>query len=193
MKHYFKVRGFVPEGIIINGDKDKLDLRDIPPLLRMLLITDGTVTKSLEAYFWERVIVETIEQKPLNLDKDNYWLDAKAHEQVLNREIRLIGEQSGHIYAYANSLLRLEEIESDLREQLLSGKIGIGELLREKGLETYREIVDMGRNSSPSITNTLEIPEHSEYVYRTYRIISHHKPSILITENFPFDLYIQPT
>lgn len=192
MKHYFKVRGFVPDGIIVNSNNNELDLRDVAPFLRILLITDGTVTKSLEAYFWERIIVENIDQKPLQLESDNFWLDAKAKEMVLHREIRLVGEQSGKIYAYADSLLRLEEIEPDLREQLLAGTIGIGELLRDKGLETYREIVDMGRDSSESINKILETADNSEYLYRTYRIISNHKPSILITENFPSGLYGNP-
>ena len=57
MESYFKSKGYVPGGIITNSRHENLDIEAMPPFLRTLLVTDGTVTKSLEAFFWEPVVV----------------------------------------------------------------------------------------------------------------------------------------
>ncbi len=169
---YFTSRGFVPGGIVTNARDEVLHMAMLPPFLRTLLVTDGTVTKHLEAYFWEHVAVDNLGQAQRRLQAPVPWLELPAGDTVLDRRVRLRGSQSGRIYGEAESLVRLECLPARLREDLLAGRIGIGELLREKGLETYREILDVGRAGE-------------EAVYRTYRIVIRQRPAILITETFP--------
>jgi hypothetical protein len=71
---YFKTRGFVPGGIITNARDESLALEALPPFLRTLLVTDGTVTKHLEAYFWEEVAVENLGQGMVRLATPFPWL-----------------------------------------------------------------------------------------------------------------------
>jgi chorismate-pyruvate lyase len=189
MKEYFKVRGYVPGGLVQNGKKESLDLRALPPFLRTLMITDGTVTKSLEAFFWEQIIVDTISQEEIAVPADQEWLDIKKGDKALQREVRLKGEESGKVYVYARSLIRLEILPDHLRESLLSGKIGIGELLRECGLETYREILDMGCERDESKASVFGTEHCGDLAYRTYRIMANHQPAILITEYFLNSLF----
>jgi chorismate-pyruvate lyase len=144
MQDYFKTRGYVPGGVVINANQENMDVESLPPFLRTLLVTDGTVTKSLEAFFWEPVEVENLEQKTVTLQEPVNWLKAQAGQQAVLRKVRLRGTNSGRIYAYAESIIRLEQLPEKLRDDLLAGKIGIGELLRESALETYREILDIG-------------------------------------------------
>ena len=185
MKEYFKVRGYVPGGIVQNAKSESLDLQGLPPFLRTLMVTDGTVTKSLEAFFWEPILVETLCQEEVAFPTDQEWLDIKRGDKVLQREVRLRGGDSGTVYAFARSLIRLEALPEPLREALLSGKIGIGELVRECGLETYREIQDMGREMDESLAEIFCTEHCGELAYRTYCIVANHKPAILITEYFP--------
>lgn len=185
MKEYFKVRGYVPGGIVQNAKSESLDLQGLPPFLRTLMVTDGTVTKSLEAFFWEPILVETLCQEEVAFPADQEWLDIKRGDKVLQREVRLRGGDSGTVYAFARSLIRLEALPEPLREALLSGKIGIGELVRECGLETYREIQDMGREIDESLAEIFCTEHCGELAYRTYCIVANHKPVILITEYFP--------
>jgi chorismate-pyruvate lyase len=173
---FFKSRGYVPGGNVTNSKNEIFDMEVLPPFLRTLLVTDGTVTKSLEAFFWEHVDVENLGQSQMHLEQGVPWLEMAAGDTVLQRYVQLRGAESSRIYAYARSLIRLESLPERLRADLLDGRIGIGELLREKGLETYREILDVGRLAD-------------ERVYRTYRIVIHHHPAILITEEFPCALY----
>lgn len=184
MKEYFKVRGYVPGGLVQNGKDESLDLRALPPFLRTLMITDGTVTKSLEAFFWEQIIVDTLSQQEIDMPADEKWLDITKGDKALQREVRLKGGESGKVYVYAKSLIRLEVLPSDLRDALLHGKIGIGELLRESGLETYREILDMGCETDESLASVFGTDQCGDLAYRTYRILVNHQPAILITEYF---------
>lgn len=178
---FFKSRGYVPGGIVTNSKNETLHMEALPPFLRTLLVTDGTVTKHLEAFFWEQVEVENLGQSETTLERDVPWLEMHAGDAVLHRRVRLHGAESGRVYAHAESLIRLASLPDKLRVDLLQGRIGIGELLREKGLETYREILDVGKGDIGQ--------GGDERVYRTYRIVINHHPAILITEEFPCDLY----
>lgn len=179
----------MPGGLISNAKSESLDLQQLPPFLRTLLVTDGTVTKSLEAYFWEPVQVDTLRQSTVTLVQAQEWLHCQPGDTVLQREVRLLGSHSGKVYAYARSLIRLEILPTHLRDALLQGSIGIGELLRETGLETYREILDMGSEQDESLTGFFELQPCGELIYRTYRIMAQHEPAIQITEYFPRRLY----
>ena len=189
MQNYFKTRGYVPGGIITNCRQENLDIEALPPFLRTLLVTDGTVTKILEAYFWESVAVENIGQAEINLDEDVSWLDMKQGDHALRREVLLKGKDSDNVFVYAKSILKLELLPKQIREDLLAGKIGIGEMLRERGLETYREILDIGREIDLTLVNHLGAKNCGELLYRTYRVVINHQPTMLITEKFPYRLY----
>lgn len=186
----FKIRGFVPGGIVTNHRMEQLHLEKVPPFLRTLLVTDGTVTKSLEAYFWEQVQVQTLDQGFEGLKQDLQWLGLKKGESILHRQVRLQGLDSSQIYVFADSALRLKLLPERLRQDLMAQKIGIGEILRESGLETYREIVDMGMCQSQSLPPVFGLDdEQQELIYRRYRIVLDGKPVILISEYFPLGIY----
>jgi len=162
-------------------------MASLPPFLRTLLVADGTVTKSLEAFFWEPVQVETIEQTLLKLDRALPNLDCNAGDTVLVRNVHLRGEKSQRIFAYANSYLVVDDLPTEVSDALLADKIGIGELLREMGLETYREILDLGHSNS----EMTELEQPKNCIYRTYVIQLNTRPSIQITEYFPLHIYEQ--
>ncbi len=175
MQAYFKSRGYVPGGILTNSRNQAVHLERLPPFLRTLLVADGTVTKSLEAYFWEPVDVVQLSQAPRVLAEPVPALELAVGAEVFERRVQLIGAESRRPYAEAHSLIRLTALPGALREDLLAGRIGIGELLRECGLETYREILDVGKSG--------------DSVYRSYRILMQRRPIMLITETFPCAVY----
>lgn len=178
MQPYFKSRGYVPGGVLTNQQNVEFHMEHLPPFLRTLLVADGTVTKSLEAFFWEQVAVENLGQAPICLAHGIPALELPAGATVLERRVRLMGMESGREFAQAHSWIKLEALPAHLREDLQQGRIGIGELLRERGLETYREILDVGQSNV-----------QADAIYRTYRILIQHQPAILITETFPCAIY----
>lgn len=185
----FNTRGFIPGGCITNAREQTFNVQALPPFLRALLVTDGTVTKILEAFFWEGVRVETLEQHLEQNQIPVAPLSSHINDMLWSREVRLRGEHTGSIYAHAKSLLKLENLPEHLQRDIQSGRIGIGELLRECNLETYRELLDVGFLADHALAHLFEDQECASLVYRDYRIVIDGRPTILITEHFPLNLY----
>jgi chorismate-pyruvate lyase len=188
----FKSKGYSEEWTINAARKQCVAMESLPPFLRTLLVTDGTVTKSLEAYYWEPVRIETEFQSVVRAEADIEWLDVAKDDEVLARNIRLQGEKSNQVYAHALSIIRFNLLPEELRDLLLAGKLGIGELIRDCGLETYRELLEIeadDRKKSAMSHCGARSASHGEQVYRTYRIILNRAPAILVTECFPIALY----
>lgn len=185
----FNTKGYVESGIITNDRDESLDIAALPPIVRTLLVTDGTVTKTLEAYFWEPIQVEQMGQKVAPLDKDIQQMGLKAGDDVLLRDVSISGTRSGDVYAYATSVLNIKHLPEDVRNQLIAGTIGIGELLRDKGLETYRQVIDIYREIKKEVIPGSKSFYCGELVCRTYLIHIDNDPVIQVTEKFPYRLY----
>lgn len=183
----FRKTGFAADWNLTQTTSDsQMKMTDLPPFLRTLLVTDGTVTKNLEAYFWEPVKVETLIQSEKQAEQSIPWLDAAQDESLLTRTVKLVGQHSQSLFATAYSLIRPAMIPENFRAQLISGKIGIGVLIRESGMESYREVMEIGFCDGIESSNPLINEPHA---FRTYRIVLARQPAILITEHFPLARY----
>jgi chorismate-pyruvate lyase len=177
----FRCDGYVDQGTLRDAHGHGMPLSDLPPFLRALLVTDGTVTKILEAYFWEPVVVDTLEQRFEVAEAPVPWITLATGDRCLIRDARLRGLRSGRAYAEAFSVIRTELIPEGFRRRLIDREIGIGVLIRDSGLESYREVLDVGLDSDqPGKTS----------VFRTYRIVIDGHPVILISEYFPLEIYL---
>src|SRR5688572_29231377 len=180
----FRSRGFSANWEIEGTDHENIPMAALPPFLRTLLLTDGTVTKSLEAFYWESIEVETVSQAVVRTEADIEWLGVGRGEDVIGRRVNLRGRTSGVLYTRANSLIRPLLIPEALRGGLMTGSIGIGELIRDCGLETYRELLEIGVSGPMPASADADVAAGA-HIHRTYRIVVGGKPAILITEYFP--------
>ncbi len=188
-KSYFRSSGYISENIIRTDSGFELDLSLLPPFLRTLLVTDGTVTKSLEAWFWETINVESLSNELETVENEINGLDVSIGDQVLKREVNLKGKDTNNIYAYAKSIVSLKHVSDVIANSLKNGEIGIGEILREKDVETYRDIFDINYLSDIE-SQTQNIPLHNgNIISRSYRIRVNGVPSIIVNEFFPISLY----
>lgn len=181
----FRCQGFLRDARVTSGDGRDLSVQALPPFLRALLVTDGTVTKILEAYFWEPVAVVTLQQEFVVVERPIDWIKVDAGDRVLIRRARLSGQDSGNLYATAFSLIRIALIPETFRQRLIDREIGIGVLIRDSGLESYREVLEVGIEPRSDGDEAAD----SDLVFRTYRIFIDGEPVIMITESFPLDLY----
>lgn len=175
MTSLFTSSGFIPGNCIENLAGESIDFSTLPEFLRVLLTTDGTVTKILEAYFWEPVRVHSVGQTFINLEADEPFIHSVGGDRVLHRQVELVGRCSKRVFAWAHSLIRMDVLPNTIAGKLEQDGLGIGELLRDCGLETYREIIDFGLAE--------------DMAWRTYRIVMQTKPFIKITEQFPLNIY----
>lgn len=168
-------------GQLFNG----IDFAALPPVLRTLLVSDGTVTKLLEAYFWEPVEVRRLFHGDVILEEDLPELELAQGEYVLRRKVVCRGVFSGRTFCHAQSTIRPGQLWPGARDDLIKGRLGIGELLRDRRVETYRELLTCEAEPAGDLAGELETQPEEILIGRTYRIHIGGRPSLLIADKFP--------
>ena len=164
------------------------DFPGLSPILRVLLVTDGTVTRTLEAYFGEAIDVDVLEHAERTSDSPYPQIDIAAGDPILHRYVRLLGRATRKVYAVAESVAVLEHISQHMRRQLVHEHKGIGELLREGRLETYRELLTANLTAAGRWAEHLCVAATASVVTRDYRIYQGGRAVLLIREVFPESL-----
>lgn len=162
-----------------------VDPARLSPYQRALLVTDGTVTKFLEAYKLEPVQVVLLAQETQALAKDSRWLEAPAGTDVISRQVVLRGADSGVLYVYASSRLVEGRLPAFVRERLTEDPHGIGHILLESRLETFREVLWYGQERLARPPRAFGHLAGARFTSRTYRIFAGGRPLMLINETFP--------
>ncbi len=178
---YFRSSGFNPDLVLSNQSDQSITIASLPAFLRTLLVMDGTVTKALGSWFWEPIQIISIGN-----DSD---------KKTLQREVILCGKQSKQNFVCARSEVTLSHLPETIAKALQEGKIGIGELLRDKGLETYRNIFAIKFLTKAEVIQDdllQRCSSSSDFIARSYTIEVNTKEAITVTEYFPINLYIEP-
>ena len=165
--------------------EDSPDFTRLSPILRVLLVTDGTVTRTLASYFGEAIAVDVLEHAERTSELPYPQIDIAKGDHILHRFVRLLGKTTGKVYAVAESVAVLEHVSEQMRRQLIEEHKGIGELLRENRLETYRELLSADLTTAEDWAEHLQLAARDEVVTRDYRIYQGGRAVLLIREVFP--------
>jgi chorismate-pyruvate lyase len=165
----------------------EINLRALGPFQRALLMIDGTVTKFIEAYRLEPVEIIRLRQMTQLLPTDHLWLGASKGTAIIAREVILRSKYSHTVFAYATSLIVPERIPDTARQDLELNDKGLGHMLLNSRMETYRELLWYGKEHTKGLPESICQLINSELLSRTYRIIACGQPLMLINEKFPFD------
>jgi chorismate-pyruvate lyase len=182
------------QGLLRHDLQRSLARQSINPLTlsafqRILLTTDGTVTEILEAYSGESICVVKLFQKAALLDKAITALELPWSNRVLRRNILLQGRMSLVNFLYAESIIALDRLDEGVRDGLLKSKKPIGLLILEHRIETFKEILDCGREKAGPLGEYFRIKDTANVLFRTYRMINRGRPIMMITEKFPEDFF----
>ncbi|MFW2404921.1 MAG: chorismate--pyruvate lyase family protein [Gammaproteobacteria bacterium] len=169
-----------------------VDPASLTPLMRALLVIDGTVTKILEAYFLEPVDVQRISQSVDDLGGADVWLEANAGERIVRREVVLVGRASQRVYTYAQSTIMLDRLTGRMEAGLDADNFGLGRILLDSAAEMRRECLWYGRQRLAHLPAPLMAHADEALVSRTYRVIKGGSPLMMITERFPPDVSDNP-
>jgi len=161
------------------------DLAELAPFLRVLLVTDGVVTRILEAYFNEPIAVDVLSHSEERSDRAHPEIEAHVGDQILSRRVILRGRVTRRPYVYAASIVLSNCLPAQVRRGLVEERKGIGELLSAGRLETYRELISVRRRAAAEHALHLDMERHAAVVSRCYRIHLHGRPAMLIEEIFP--------
>jgi chorismate-pyruvate lyase len=165
--------------------RSHIDPAKLSTFERILLTTDGTVTDMLEAYFFEQIQLVKLSEELITLESDLPAMDLSPGSEVVQRKILLQGKISRRNYIYAESILALDRLEDPFRKELLDTKTPIGKIWLEQKVETFKEIIDTGKQPANGLSNYFNIAEDEPVLFRTYCVRSNRKPTMMITEKFP--------
>ena len=165
--------------------RSHIDPSQLSTFERILLTTDGTVTDMLEAYFFEQIQLVKLSEQLIKLEHSLPAMDLSQGAEVMERKILLQGKISRKNYIYAESILALDRLEEAFRQELLETKTPIGKIWLQQKVETFKEIIDTGKQPANGLCNYFNISESETVLFRTYCVRSNRKPTMMITEKFP--------
>ncbi len=187
--HFCPMDGFLTKESAKGSTRQDVDFEKLNPCLRTLLVTDGTVSKVLESYFWEPVRVEPLLQEECILSSPISDLSADSGDRALHRFVSIRGIHSGRLYVLAESYLLIDRLSEDLRKELLLGRLGIGGLLRDRKLETRRRILRFYIETASDLAHKMDVSDDEKFLSRDYTVNHCNAPIILIQEKFPIRTY----
>jgi chorismate-pyruvate lyase len=149
---------------------------------KILLTTDGSVTTILDV-IRGHVKIETLEQKFVDADLEMARLLNIEVGDTVNYRVVVIETEDPLIYAI--SLIAVERLENDFKEDLIRADIPIGRILKKHNIESRREIKSVYfEDQSHEISKIFKID--SPMLTRTYNIIHNDEILIWLKETFPY-------
>lgn len=123
------------------------------PVLRILLMSDGSTTALLQALWLSPIRVEVIRQKELPLDPSTAeFLRVEPGATALAREAWLTAD--GQRLVYASSMIRLEGLPRPLLQAVSSRQKPLGLLFHEAGQPVVRDRLQIASVSDSSMIKT---------------------------------------
>ncbi|MEZ5399252.1 MAG: chorismate pyruvate-lyase family protein [Bryobacteraceae bacterium] len=151
---------------------------------RVLLVTDGTLTDTVEALYGEPIGLRKVALGITPASGGPDPLQAPAGSPIMHRKIVLYGEETGRNYVYAESALALDRLPPAFRDGLLNTDTPIGRLWTEFRVETWKELLTAAAIPAGPISRFFpDAP--GDLLTRTYRMISRDEPLMVISEYFP--------
>lgn len=186
---------YYPKKLSIGKSLSGLKLNHIQ---KILLMTDGTVTELLEYLSQEPIVIDKVYQR-LEGDlcgvPDEHVSSIQIQpgvSQVLIRKIILKGKITQKNYIYAESTILVDCLPSGFRDELINSKTPIGKLWSKHRLETYKtDFVAIKEKPTAQIASHLSIPLDTDVLSRTYCVYSCGEKSMVITEKFSSDLFVE--
>jgi chorismate-pyruvate lyase len=154
----------------------------IPPLLRLLLLFDGTVTHFLEAFFLETIGFELKAQSDIVIsDEDAIRLSLPKGEKGIKRQGWLT-LKGGPKVLHVDSILPTSRLTPPFHQEVLLGQKALGQIMHDQGLLFRRDHIAIGRFSLPRMMCGFGSPSDQPIWARRYRLTLSGEGSMLIFE-----------
>jgi chorismate lyase len=154
------------------------EIRRLNRDLRILIASNGTLTRILGIVADDEIVVQIVEQQVHDSEQ-------LLSGRVLQRQILLKGRNSGHSFIAAESLIAIDLLPPAITASLTETECPIGEVIAASCLETFKEAAEVWIGPPPDWLALAGYQNlEPRIVARRYRIVSGGKPVIIITEYF---------
>lgn len=141
----------------------------INPSARMLLLSDGSLTRLLNAFLLSPVTLNRLRQEEVTLDKEMAeYIGAEAGQKVIDRDVWLMSGNDKIVYA--NSILPTSLMRDEIYNGITRGDTPIGTLLTDQSILTIRDRLQIARVKAPEVSRELGLPDGTELWARRYRL-----------------------
>ena len=166
---------------ILSEDKIRKLNRD----LRILIATNGTLTRILSVLANDEIVVQIINQQIHDVMPKVPEFDHLTVGRVLQRNILLKGRRSGHPFVAAESLIAIDLLPPAITTSLVETDRPIGEVMAASCIETFKEEAKVWTGKLPGwLALDGYCNSRTEAVARRYRVIAEAQPALIITEYF---------
>ncbi|MDI6654763.1 MAG: chorismate pyruvate-lyase family protein [Candidatus Hydrothermarchaeota archaeon] len=161
----------------------------LSPVQKILLTTDGSITRILKALRGEEIKVETEKQEVIKADrKIARLLKINEGDEVNYRVVNL--KDSNGVLIHAISYAPLRRLKKEFREDIMRRDVPIGRILAKLKIEARREIRNFGSmKADRKLSKLFGIPINALLLKRNYNIIHRNKILLNITEVFPYEFF----
>ena len=160
-------------------------IRKLDRDLRILIATNGTLTRILHIVADEDIILQIIKQQIHHVAPKMPELGQLPSGRVLQRRIVLKGRSSGNPFVAAESLIAIDLLPPAITTSLTKTECPIGEIMAASCLETFKEVAKVWIGDMPGWLACGRYQDSQpRIVGRRYRIITGGQPVIIITEYF---------
>lgn len=153
-------------------DKEFLSICSSNPLkapARMLLLSDGSLTRLLNALLLSPITLNRLRQEEVMLDNEMAgYIEAEAGQKVIDRDVWLMNGSEKLVYA--NSVLPTSLMRDDIYNEITKGDTPIGTLLSDQSILTRRDRLQVARVTSREVSRELGLPEETGLWARRYRL-----------------------
>jgi chorismate-pyruvate lyase len=160
-----------------------IGLAEMGALLRGLLFTDGTVTRTLEVQALSPVSVEVVDQADTTVTGQIARnLRVPADTKAVRRRVLIGTRESAEPVIWAESHILPSRLPPRFLGVLQEAPDGIGQSLQRVELESWRELLWFGLDSHPR-WSCVSSDRTSTVITRVYRVITGGQPALLISES----------
>ena len=118
----------------------------LSPLLRLLLLSDGTMTHILETLFLEKIGFELKEQSEIiPSEEEAHRLSIPKGEKVIKRQGWLVVKKSQKRVLYVDSILSCSQRFPSFYQEISLGEKPLGQIIEDQNLLARRDQIEIGR------------------------------------------------
>jgi chorismate--pyruvate lyase len=168
------------------------EVRKLDRDLRILIATNGTLTRILNVVANDEIVVQIVTQQIHPVAPKISELGQLPSGRVLQRRIVLKGRSSGNPFVAAESLIAIDLLPPAIMTSLTKTNRPVGEVMAASCLETFKEAPKVWIGESPGwLAHAGYQNSRPRTVSRQYRIITGGQPVFIITEYFLRNVFQQ--
>lgn len=161
------------------------EIRKLNRDLRILIATNGALTRILNVVADDEIVVQIIKQQIHYVAPQIPDLEQLTRGRVLQRNILLKGRSSGNPFVAAESLIAIDLLPPAVMTSLTTTDRPIGEVMAASCIETFKEPAKVWIGELPGwLAFDGYQNSRTRTVARRYRVITEGQPVIIITEYF---------